>query len=252
MSDSIECRCGHCGHRFDAVPMPKHKVACLDVLAGDAIGALARGEAVELLATDPPYNVGLDYNQDTDDEKSAEAYREFTQLWFEIAASMTERQVVTPGCNNLSLWLRLFAPYHVAPWVKTNAMTNGKVSRFWCWEPVLFFGEHWPRGRPNDVFDFPAGMHKDTGGHPCPKPVRMWADLIANYASEGAAVLDVFLGSGTTLVAAEQTGRRCLGLDISPSYIDISLTRWRNLTGKMPILESSGQTFEEVKHERIG
>jgi DNA modification methylase len=79
----------------------------------------------------------------------------------------------------------------------------------------------------------------------------MWADLITHYAGEGAAILDVFLGSGTTLVAAEQTGRRCLGLDISPAYLDISLTRWRNLTGKIPILESTGQTFEEVKHERL-
>ncbi len=148
------------------------------------------------------------------------------------------------------LWLRLFSPYHIAPWTKTNAMTNGKVSRFWCWEPILFFGEKWPRGRPNDVFDFPAGTHKDTGGHPCPKPVRLWAELLVHYASEGATVLDAFLGSGTTLVAAEQVGRRCLGLDISPAYVDVALRRWTNLTNQEPVLAATGQTFEEVRDER--
>jgi len=245
-----ECTCQHCGHRFAAESTVKHWVACGDVTEAADLGALVSGETCELLASDPPYNVGLDYREETDDSKSVEAYREFTRQWFEATRALTERQIVTPGCNNLAMWLRLFAPYHVAPWTKTNAMTNGKVSRFWCWEPILFFGEHWPRSRPNDVFDFPAGTHKDTGGHPCPKPVRMWADLLLHYAGEGAAILDPFLGSGTTLVAAEQVGRRCFGLDISPAYVDVALLRWMKLTNRQPILAATGQTFEEVCDER--
>jgi DNA modification methylase len=214
------------------------------------LATLTSGETPELLATDPPYKVGMGYDEETDDSKSDDAYREFTRQWFEAARSLSQRQIVTPGCNNLSLWLRLFDPYHAAPWIKTNAMTNGKVSRFWCWEPILFFGEKWPRTRPNDVFDFPAGTHKGTSGHPCPKPVRMWADLLTHYAGEGETVLEPFLGSGTTLVAAEQVGRRCFGLDISPAYVDVALLRWMQLTGRQPILAATGQTFAEVRDER--
>jgi hypothetical protein len=232
--------------------VPKHRVACADATSAADLEALVSGDACALLATDPPYNVGLDYSDETDDRKSSEDYREFTRRWFDMARGLTERQIVTPGCENLPLWLRLFDPYHVAPWVKTNAMTNGKVSRFWCWEPVLFFGEKWPRDRANDIFDFPAGTHKDTGGHPCPKPVRMWADLLMHYAAEGATILEPFLGSGTTLVAAEQVGRRCLGLDISPAYVDVALMRWQRLTGCEPILAATSQTFEEVRRERLG
>jgi DNA modification methylase len=245
-----EHTCQHCGHRFEAEPAAKHRVACGDAAQAADVGALVAGEACELLATDPPYNVGLEYREETDDNTSPEAYREFTQRWFEAAGALTQRQIVTPGCNNLALWLRLFSPYHVAPWTKTNAMTNGKVSRFWCWEPILFFGEHWPRSRPNDVFDFPAGTHKDTGGHPCPKPVRLWADLLSHYAREGATILEPFLGSGTTLVAAEQVGRRCLGMDISPAYVDVALLRWMKLATGIPVLAATGQSFEEVRDER--
>ncbi|MBN1632325.1 MAG: site-specific DNA-methyltransferase [Thermoleophilia bacterium] len=246
-----ECTCQHCGHRFEAEPQEKHRVMCGDATSDTEVATLISGEAPELLATDPPYNVGLGYDEATDDSRSDQAYREFTRQWFAAACRFSQRQLVTPGCHNLAMWLQLFAPYHVAPWIKTNAMTNGKVSRFWCWEPIVFFGEHWPRTRPHDVFDFPAGTHKDTGGHPCPKPVRMWAEL-QSYASDGASVLDPFLGSGTTLVAAEQVGRRCLGMDISPAYVDVALRRWMSLTEQQPTLAATGQTFAEVRHERNG
>ncbi len=251
MREPIECTCAHCGHRFDAEPKAKHRIMCGDVLEPSDLAALLAGEKAELLATDPPYNLGLEYDAATDDSRESADYQDFTQRWFTAMLPLTARQIVTPGCNNLALWLRLFAPYHVAPWIKTNAMTNGKVARWWCWEPLLFFGEKWRRERPNDVFDFPAGTHKDTGDHPCPKPVRLWAELLRQYSGEGEWVLDCFLGSGTTLVAAEQVGRRCLGLDISPAYVDTTLLRWSNLTKQQAVLESTGQTFDEVEHERL-
>jgi DNA modification methylase len=78
----------------------------------------------------------------------------------------------------------------------------------------------------------------------------MWADLLSTYASEGAAILEPFLGSGTSLVAAEQVGRRCLGLDISPAYVDVALLRWTQLTDQQPRLAATGQTFSEVRDER--
>jgi len=228
----------------------EHRLLCGDATDGATLAALLAGESCEILACDPPYNIGLDYGEETDDAKNAEAYAAFTRTWFDAASALTARQIVTPGYKNLAVWLHLFVPYYIAPWVKTNAMTRGKVSRFWCWEPILFFGTQWPRGRANDIFDFPAGMHKDTGGHPCPKPVRLWAELLTQYASEGATVLDPFLGSGTTLVAAERLRRKARCLEIAPAYCDVAILRWEQFTGKVATLASSGRTFAETKTER--
>jgi len=104
-------------------------------------------------------------------------------------------------------------------------MTNGKVARWWCWEPILFFGKGWKRTRPNDVFDYPIGEQRGVGDHPCPKPLKMWEDLIGNYCNAGDIVADPFLGSGTTMVAAERLGRRCFGVEISPAYSAVVLER---------------------------
>ena len=245
-----EHTCQHCRCTFEAEPVPKHRVVCGDVTEAADLEALLAGENCEVLATDLLTTSASRTTRRPTTARATRLTRSSRCEWFAAARARTQRQLVTPGCQNLPLWLRLFSPYHIAPWTKTNAMTNGKVSRFWCWEPILFFGEKWPRGRPNDVFDFPAGTHKDTGDHPCPKPVRLWAELLLHYAGEGARILDVFLGSGTSLVAAEQVGRRCFGLDISPAYVDVALRRWMNLTNRQPVLAATGETFEEVADAR--
>jgi DNA modification methylase len=73
---------------------------------------------------------------------------------------------------------------------------------------------------------------------------------ILNNSSRGAIVYDPFLGSGTTVVAAEVTERICYGLEIDPGYVDVIILRWQNLTGKQAVLETSGQTFDQVAAER--
>ena len=73
---------------------------------------------------------------------------------------------------------------------------------------------------------------------------------ILNHTRPGAIVYDPFLGSGTTLIAAELSDRICVGLDIDPRYVDMIIARWQKLTGGTATLESSGDTFEEVRLER--
>jgi DNA modification methylase len=73
-----------------------------------------------------------------------------------------------------------------------------------------------------------------------------------NNSSQGQAVYDPFLGSGTSLIAAETTGRVCLGLELDPAYVDVIVTRWAALAGKAPTLEATGASFDEVRSERIG
>lgn len=87
--------------------------------------------------------------------------------------------------------------------------------------------------------------------HPTVKPLRMIADAIMDVTHHGDIVFDGFLGSGTTLLAAEQTHRICYATEIDPRYVDVSLRRWIAETDQMPILESTGQTFEEVAQERL-
>ncbi len=217
----------------------KHRLLCGDCTSEPDVDRLMSGEKAHLAAVDPPYNVGFIYDGSTvDDQKTNEFYKAFTQQWFGLCQSISYRQIVTPGCNNLAKWLRWFDAKHWGAWIKTNSMTNGVVSRFWCWEPVLFFGESWPRTRSSDVFDFCIGNQADVGDHPCPKPLKMWADLIENYSEIGQIIYDPFVGSGTTLIAAEQLGRRCFAMEICEKYVDVAIARWEALTGRKAILDS--------------
>jgi len=71
-----------------------------------------------------------------------------------------------------------------------------------------------------------------------------------NNSAEGDAVYDPFLGSGTTMIAAEQTNRHCIGMEISPAYVDVIVRRWQTFTGKAATLASTGETFEAVEKAR--
>jgi DNA modification methylase len=103
---------------------------------------------------------------------------------------------------------------------------------------------------------FIMGGSKDVGDnkqdHPTQKPVELMRKPILNHTKRGAVVYDPFLGSGTTLIATELTGRVCYGIELDPKYIDVICQRFTDFTGKPTILESTGQTFNEVKAERVG
>jgi DNA modification methylase len=74
---------------------------------------------------------------------------------------------------------------------------------------------------------------------------------ILNHTKRGAAVYDPFLGSGTTLIAAELTERICYGLELDPKYVDVIVQRWQNFSSRQATLEADGRTFEEVKTDRL-
>jgi hypothetical protein len=89
------------------------------------------------------------------------------------------------------------------------------------------------------------------GMHPTPKSVRMVADAILDCTARGDIVLDGFLGSGTTVIAAERTGRRCFGLELDPLYVDTIVRRWQAFTGEQARLASSGRSFDELEAEVV-
>lgn len=91
----------------------------------------------------------------------------------------------------------------------------------------------------------------DLADHPTVKPVACVADAIRDVSHPGEIVLDGFLGSGTAILAAERTKRRCYGIEIEPRYVDVAIRRWETMTGKEAVLEETGQTFAEVAAERL-
>ena len=81
--------------------------------------------------------------------------------------------------------------------------------------------------------------------HPTVKPVALVADALLDCSARGDVALDCFLGSGTTLLAAERTGRRCYGIEIDPLYIDVAIRRWQRYTGERAI-HHSGKCFDDI------
>ncbi len=96
-----------------------------------------------------------------------------------------------------------------------------------------------------------GGSKEEKFDHPTQKPVELMRRSILNHTKQGELVYDPFLGSGTTLAAAELTERFCYGLELDPKYVDVIVQRWQNLAGTEATLEGNGATFEQVKIERL-
>jgi DNA modification methylase len=150
---------------------------------------------------------------------------------------------------------------NVVVWAKTNA---GQGSFYRSQHELIFvfkngdgpyqnnveLGKH-GRNRSNvwnyaGVNTFRANRMDELSLHPTVKPVALVADAMRDCSRRGDIVLDPFMGSGTTILAAERIGRRAYGLEIDPVYVDVAIRRWQSFTKRDAILEATGQTFDEV------
>lgn len=119
------------------------------------------------------------------------------------------------------------------------------MKRHWTWNAELIC--YATRG--SHTFNFPTNGHalsvweinkaNGSSGHPTEKPVAVPAHAISHSSSSGDLIVDLFLGSGTTLIAAEQLGRKCYGMEISPAYCDVIVKRWETLTGRQATREGA-------------
>lgn len=100
------------------------------------------------------------------------------------------------------------------------------------------------------VNTFSKSRMTDLSDHPTVKPIALVADAIRDVSHPGEIVLDGFMGSGTTILAAERTMRRGYGIEIDPAYVDVAIRRWQQMAGEEAVLASTGQTFAEVMDER--
>jgi DNA modification methylase len=106
-------------------------------------------------------------------------------------------------------------------------------------------------GSPSPKFIM-GGSDEEKFDHPTQKPVELMRRPILNHIRRGELVYEPFLGSGTTLAAAELTERVCFGMELDPKYVDVIVQRWQALTRKRALLEADGRTFEAVAAERAG
>jgi DNA modification methylase len=245
----MKCRCEHCGDQFDGEPQGGHRILVATSTDADAVARLMVGGKADLCLTDPPYGIGEtasaknDYRSydDTPDNLVC-VIRSFLPL----AQSVARVVVLTPGNANIG---RYPSPTWIMAWFTPAGIGSGPWG-FCCWQPVLCYGKD-PKlakgkGRHPDAI-----VHTETAekfGHPCTKPIKFWSWLMERASEPGDQVYDPFAGSGTTIIAAELTGRTCLAIEIDPIYVDMTVTRWENFTGRAAV-HIDGHIFAEVVRE---
>ena len=100
------------------------------------------------------------------------------------------------------------------------------------------------------VNTFKAGRLHELAMHPTVKPVALVADVLKDASRRSDLVLDPFAGSGTTIIAAERTGREAYAMEIDPTYVDVIIQRWQSYTGKSALFAANGTLFEELAEQR--
>jgi DNA modification methylase len=139
-------------------------------------------------------------------------------------------QIITPGKSNE----RRYSPIEYMTWYKGFGLSRGSFYKAMVTEPILLFGKK-PKNKFYNTDHFQFHTEREPGLrelHTCPKPVKLFGALIEPMTDVGSLVYEAFCGSGTTLIAAEQLGRKCYGMEISPAYCDVIVRRFENLTGE--------------------
>jgi len=188
---------------------------------GDCRDILPTLGPVDLVLTDPPYNVGIEYGAGVDDKRKD--YQDWCSLWFNDCRQIAPLIALTPGIVNLGIWAQIEAPSWCIAWLKPAAM--GRTPFGFCnWEPVLV----WGKAKKHDGVDvITAAIIPDPNldGHPCPKPLLWGKKLLALLTDASDVILDPFMGSGTTLRAAKDLGRKSVGIEIEERYCEIAARR---------------------------
>lgn len=248
-----------------------HRVLCGDATSAGEVGRLLGSTAPALMVTDPPY--GVDYDPGwrgraglgktrqsgtvaNDDRVDwTEAYRLFpgdvSYVWHagvhgsEVAAGLEEagfriRAQIVWAKQHFALGRGDYHWQHEPCWY---AVREGKSSG---WSGDRTQSTLWEVANLNPF----GGSSEQATGHGTQKPLELMCRPMLNNSVRGAIVYDPFLGSGTTLIAAETTDRSCFGLDIDPRYVDVIVRRWQQLTGKAAILEAEGRSFDQTAADR--
>lgn len=188
--------------------------------------------ALDLVAdtgfADPPYNVGLKYASH-DDKMTPDAYRDWCAGWFgDLRRVVSGAIAITPGIVSVPMWIAdIERTHYLIAWTKANNNSRnyiGPTSGYQCWEPVLVYGKS-KQTVLRDWFDCPISLQRAVGDHPCPKPARLMRYIVSSLVPENGTVVDPFAGSGSTLRAAKDLGRKAVGIEIEERYCEIAALR---------------------------
>jgi hypothetical protein len=215
----------------DLFELGDHRLLCGDSTKAEDVARVNR-RAVDLCLTDPPYGVGESYESYTD---TPDALKALVSGFFHLARQTAQRLLLTPGNKNSRLYPE---PDWTLCWF-VPAGTGRNPWGFTCWQPVLAYGSDpylaQGKGSRPDALNHTESSDS-TLDHPCPKPVGVWSWFLERgSANKGESVYDPFLGSGTTIIAAEQLGRTCYAIEIEPQYCQVTIDRWEAFTGKTAV-----------------
>ncbi len=271
--------------RGDLWQIGRHRLYCGDALDRDSYRRLLQGRKADIVFTDPPYNLaisgnvsGLGRNKHREfamasGEMTRAEFTAFLSKAFESLSSASSNGSIQFICMD---WRHMGETLDAARgtyselknlcvWTKTN---GGMGSLYRSQHELVFVfkngsGAHinnvelgrFGRNRSNvwqyaGVNSFGKDRDADLTMHPTVKPVGMVADAIMDCSNRGATVLDAFAGSGTTLVAAERTGRKCYALELDPHYVDTIIRRLDGLFGLKARHVATSKTFSSLEAER--
>ena len=250
----------------DIYQLGDHRLMCGDSTDADAWAKLMDGEKADMVFTDPPYGVAIGDKNATlnsvqpsgrcvtnianDTMSEEELYDMLKAAFINVRESCHDDAVyfvTSPQGGSLGLMMMMMMMKdaglpvrHVLMWMKNSATFSlGRLDYDYQHEPIFYTwtkSHHNYRGGENRTTIWQYDKPRKCDVHPTMKPVELVANAILDGTKEGDIVLDAFGGSGTTMIAAEQLGRKARLMELDPHYIDVIIARWENYTGKKAVL----------------
>ena len=233
----------------------EHRLICGDSTDVNVIDRLMGGQKADVVFTDPPWNVnyGADDNDShykprtiLNDSMSTEDFKDFMSSAFTSMNMASKDGAMTYVVMSAQEWgnlmLALFENgYHWSStiiWAKDRFVMSRKDYHT-QYEPIWYGWKEGSRLHPledrtqSDLWEIPRPIR--SGEHPTMKPIELVARALVNSSNKGDNVLDLFGGSGTTLIASEETNRKCFMCELDPHYVDVIINRWENATGEKAV-----------------
>lgn len=239
--DNVETRC----KPGDLWMLGNHRLLCGDSTDVLQVERLMGGEKADMVFTDPPYGYKYESHHQSK-HKMLENDDKILDFFPAIYSSLSDNCAVfvcgshQTICEWKSIFCDHFAYKNMIVWKKNNWSMGDLKGAFAGQYELILFGTKGKielvGDRDSDIWDFKREPPKE---HPTQKPIDMIVYAIGKVPS--TKVLDLFLGSGSTLIACEKTRRECYGMEIDPHYCDVIIERWEKYTGQKAVLSGSGQ-----------
>ncbi|PWE30584.1 DNA methylase [Maritimibacter sp. 55A14] len=250
--------------RGDLWHLGPHRLLCGDATDADCVARLLGNHRPHLMVTDPPY--GVRYDPGWRNRAGASETQRTGKVMNDDRADWRDAWALFPG-DVAYVWHGALHAGTVAEsleacgfdiraqivWAKERLVLS-RGHYHWqhepCWYAVRSKG-HWSGDRSQStLWSIPSRDQDADTVHGTQKPVECMRRPILNNSSPGQAVYEPFCGSGSTLIAAETTGRACSAIELDPAYVDVAVQRWEAFTGEAAILEGDGRRYEEIATER--